>query len=214
MELNLDKPSVATLALEHHCKLSLFPLGISVLFFAWKPPLMNLEYFGLRWVVTLGLHFTSVNCDLSYFLEKEKKISAWGQSKWKILCTLHSNMCYSHNCWLQTFNPNGLEQSLSIQLSCRYPLRCFPTPIMCFPGCWPHFQPTSLSLITFLQWMNETFISQSSCAACFLGFFFCFFFPNNWWQRMKYPMQFVKITYMPITTFLRAGAVYKWFSHR
>lgn len=70
--------------------------------------------------------------------------------------------------------------------------------------------PTHISLAYHIFAMNEwnVYITVKLCYL-FFGFFVWFFFPNKWWQRMKYLMQFVKITCMPITTFLRAGAVYK-----
>lgn len=158
------------------------------------------------WVFWIRIsHFFEITfqiCQIWSFLFfcERKSMPAPGYSKWKILCILHSNMCYSHNCWLQTFNLNGLEQTLSIQLKCRYPLCCSPSPIMCFPGCWLHFQPTFLLLITFFKWVNEMFISQSNWATWF-------FISNKWWLENGVSlMQFIKITYMPITTFLRAGA--------
>lgn len=167
-----------TLTREHLCKCSHFPPGFSALLLECESVLMKFEYFGWRLVVALGLYSISVKFDPSYSLEKEENIPAPERSKWKILCALHSNMCYSHNCWLQTFNPTGLEQTSSIQLKCRYPLCCFPTPIMCFPGCWLHFQPTFLSLITFFlnEWMKCLYHKLG-----YLGLGFFSFPQNKWW---------------------------------
>lgn len=60
------------LMLEHLCEFGHFPPGLSLYFFECKHELQKFEYFGLRLVFTLGLHFISVKFDLSHFLEKEK----------------------------------------------------------------------------------------------------------------------------------------------
>lgn len=177
MELNLDSPQWPLWLLSITVNSAFSPWVFQRIFCLQT----SINEVGGFWIkMSCNFRITFHICQMwSFLFFLRKNIPAWGQSKWKILCTLHSNMCYSHNCWLQTFNPNGLEQTLRIQLECRYPLCCFPTPIMCFPGCWTHFQPTSLLLITFLQWMNEMFISQSSCATCFLVFLCGFFSQIN-----------------------------------
>lgn len=72
-----------------------FPSGRFSVFFACKPPLMNLEYFVFRWVATLGLHFISVKCDLSYFLEEEKTYQHQGRVNGKY-CAHCTQICVTH----------------------------------------------------------------------------------------------------------------------
>lgn len=163
MVLNSDSPHWALWCLSISVN-SAIPLGAFQCIFWVQTCVNEVWVFWIKISCYFGITFHICQIQSFLFFRERKNIPAPGYSKWKILCTLHSNMCYSHNCWLQMFNPNGLEQTLSIQLKCRYPLCCFPTPIMCFPGCWLHFQPTFLSLITFFKWMNEMFISQSSWA--------------------------------------------------
>lgn len=146
---------------------------------------MKFEYFGLRLIVILALHFMSVKLNLSYFLEKEKTFQHQGRVNGKY-CALCTQICVTHitvGCkrstpmvWnkLQAFSWSAdIRCAVSQLLSCAFQAAGYISN-------W-HFSHLSHFLNEWMKWLyhSQVGLFEDFCWLIFVVVFFLFFSQIN-----------------------------------
>lgn len=143
------------------------------IFFECKLALIKFEYFGLRLVITLRLHFKSVKFDLSYFSEREKTCQHQGTVNGKY-CAFCTQICVTHitvGCECSTLMVWNKLWAFSWSAD----IRCAVSQVLScvFQAAGYISNPYFSHLSHFLnEWMKCLYHSQIEL----LGFF-----SNKWW---------------------------------